>query len=90
MRPAISHSRDTRTEEAPQKKVPQLARLLDGRDTYSEAYRLECEARSVLKLPFKRRRIHLDEIERIRGKPARQTLEDAIWREFKRTESAGG
>jgi len=86
MRPAINHPRDTGSKEAPQKKVPQLARLLDGRGDCSETYRLQCEARSVLKLPFRERRIHLNEIERIRGKPARETLEAEIWRQFKQSQ----
>lgn len=39
-------------------------------DTYSEAYRLECEARWVLSLPLNARRKYLARIQNLRGAEA--------------------
>ena len=59
--------------------------VLDSRDTYSEQWRRECEARSVLGLPFNQRKQHLNDIEKIRGKAARQYLEEEIIRQWKKS-----
>lgn len=59
--------------------------LYDGTtvSSYSEAWRHECEARSILNLPtLPRRQARLDHIERWRGKAAADQLRDtmlAIW-----------
>ena len=64
--------------------------ILDSRDTYSEQWRRECEARSVLGLPFNQRKQHLNDIEKIRGKAARQYLEEEIIRQWKKSPHAEG
>lgn len=72
-----------KARQAPQ-GVREPSQVLDSGDTYSEGYRLQCEARSVLRLPFDKRKQHLADIERIRGKKAREYLEQAIWVEFRK------
>lgn len=51
--------------------------------SYSEAWRIECEARSVLAIPsLDARQFHLRQIERIRGKASADALRSvmlAIW-----------
>lgn len=60
-------------------------RLLDGTEVAndSEAFRHECEARAIAKLPtLAERRAWLDDIERKRGKPAADRLRAtmrALW-----------
>lgn len=60
-------------------------RLLDGTEVAndSEAFRHECEARAIAKLPtLAERRAWLDDIERLRGKPAADRLRAtmrALW-----------
>lgn len=60
-------------------------RLLDGTEVAndSEAFRHECEARAIAKLPtLAERRAWLDDIERMRGKPAADRLRAtmrALW-----------
>lgn len=60
-------------------------RLLDGTEVAndSEAWRHECEARAIAKLPtLAERRAWLDDIERKRGKPAADRLRAtmrALW-----------
>ena len=60
-------------------------RLYDGTVVCGscEAWRAECEARAIMKLPSTQdRRTWLDDIERRRGQPARlalQTLIGALW-----------
>ena len=51
----------------------------DPAPTWTEAWRLECEARAVLKMPTREaRRDYLASIEKLRGAPGRQRLEAAI------------
>ena len=55
--------------------------LVDGTtaSSYSEAWRLECEARSVMALPtLAKRQARLDLIERKRGRAAADALRDAM------------
>jgi hypothetical protein len=42
--------------------------------TYTRAYRLECEAKGILKLPFEERGPRLERIEKARGKAAADEL----------------
>ncbi len=49
-------------------------------DTYSEAWRLECEAREVLSWKLADRRKFLVEVEKHRGLKGRQKLEEEILR----------
>lgn len=59
--------------------------LIDGRevDSYSEAWRSECEARAILAMPtVQRRREYLAHIRQKRGDRAGKALEDlvrAVW-----------
>jgi hypothetical protein len=56
-------------------------RLADGTvvDSASEAWRAECEARHVLRLPTKMRRYdYLDRVEGKRGKASREALQAAV------------
>ena len=47
--------------------------------SYSEAWRVECEARSILRLPtLEKRQQRLANIERFRGQPAADELRDAM------------
>jgi hypothetical protein len=58
--------------------------------TWTEEWRQECEARAVLKRPTQEaRRAWLDEIEKVRGKAARASLEAAILREWERRQRGG-
>lgn len=56
-------------------------------DSYSEEWRLECEARSVLAMPtIERRRAYLDGIRKFRGEDGHKYLADrvlAIWKTSK-------
>lgn len=60
--------------------------LHDGRvvDSYSEDYRLECEARTVLRMEtLQKRRDYLEHVERKRGLDAANKLRDvmmALWK----------
>lgn len=59
-----------------------LVTLQDGTEvpSDSEAWRRECEIRSILAMPSREhRRAHLDLIQRHRGIPARRALEKQIW-----------
>ena len=47
-------------------------------DKYSEEWRRICEATSTLKTPLQQRRKYLDQVEKVRGKVARQELEAEI------------
>ena len=59
--------------------------LIDGRevDSYSEAWRAECEARHILSMPNKFvRRNYLEQVAKRRGEKAGQQLADlvrAVW-----------
>lgn len=58
--------------------------LIDGSkvDSYSEAWRHECEARTALNMPLLERRAHLSRVESKRGMEQRRRLEStmhAIW-----------
>ena len=46
--------------------------------SYTEAHRIECEARKVLTWTLLQRREYLDNVERMRGQQARANLEQAI------------
>jgi hypothetical protein len=55
--------------------------LADGRvvSTYSEEWRLECQARAVLNIkPLAKRQSHLDRMERNHGKKATDQLRDVM------------
>ncbi len=54
--------------------------LSNGRivDTSSEDYRIECEAKAILRLEFNSRKPLLEDIERRRGKDMRKKLEARI------------
>lgn len=55
--------------------------LVDGRkvSSYSEEWRLECEARSILSMsPLHRRQWHLQDIEKRRGNAAAYQLRDKM------------
>lgn len=58
------------------------ATLSDGTvvDSSSPEWRLECEAKAILRLEFNLRKSHLEDIEKKRGTPARKELEAAIVR----------
>ena len=49
-------------------------------DTYSEAWRAECEAREVLRWKLKDRRKYLVKVEEHRGLVGRQKLEEELIR----------
>jgi hypothetical protein len=51
-------------------------------DTYSEQYRLECEARHMLTLPLDQRRNELEEIKKFRGEKATEYLKKEIIIQF--------
>lgn len=51
-------------------------------DTYTEAWRLECEARSILLMRFNERRAFLDMVGKKRGKEAQEKLEVEVKRIF--------
>ena len=44
----------------------------------SREYALHCEAMTVLRWPIKKRREHLEQVEKARGMPAKRELEDEI------------
>jgi hypothetical protein len=44
----------------------------------SREYALYCEAQTVLRWPIKKRREHLENVEKARGMPARRELENEI------------
>ena len=46
----------------------------------SREYALYCEAQTVLRWPIKKRREHLEQVEKARGLPARRELENEIRR----------
>jgi hypothetical protein len=68
--------------------------LIDGTtvDSWSEAWRHECEARAILAMPTRdARRKHLDHVERLRGTKERQRLEEtalAIWEQRRGSRAA--
>lgn len=65
--------------------------LYDGTvaDSNSEAWRMECEARSILSLPTKsRRHEYLAKVEAKRGQVKRYELKNLVW-EICRARSAG-
>jgi hypothetical protein len=51
-------------------------------DKYSEEWRRICEATSTLKTPLQQRRKYLDQVEKVRGKVARQELETEILKQW--------
>ena len=56
--------------------------LIDGRevDSYSEAWRAECEARHILSMRDKlARRNYLELVSKRRGEKAGQQLADLVW-----------
>lgn len=56
--------------------------LHDGRvvSSYSEAWRLECEALTVLAMPTQdKRRAYMDWVDRKRGAAAHKALNDQVW-----------
>jgi hypothetical protein len=53
-----------------------------ARDTSSEQWRRECEARHVLALPFDKRVPYLNFVGRKRGSEAQQYLETEVRRQF--------
>ncbi|MGC8703736.1 MAG: DUF7696 family protein [Thiomonas sp.] len=55
--------------------------------TWSEQYRLECEARYILRMPLADRRRWLAELERVRGKV--DALKDEIVRQWQQRQTAG-
>lgn len=55
--------------------------LVDGRkvSSYSEEWRHECEARSILNIPkLYRRQMHLQDVEKWRGKATADALRDTM------------
>jgi hypothetical protein len=58
--------------------MQQIGMLLNN--TYSEEWRLECEAKYVLSIPKNERKAYLITIEDKRGKEAREKLEKEILR----------
>lgn len=57
---------------------------------YTEAHRLDCEARKVMTWNLQTRREYLANVERMRGPQARQQLEQALasaWRSRKQTQT---
>ena len=52
--------------------------------TFTQAYRLACEARTVLAWPLDQRRAFLLEVEKCRGASGRALLEAALREEFGR------
>ncbi len=60
---------------------------------YTEAHRLDCEARKVIEWTLQQRREYLDNVERMRGKTMRTKLEEAIrknWPSRQKTSNASG
>lgn len=58
------------------------SRSVGGKDTSSENFRSECEARYVLAKPLSERRKYLDDVEKHRGKSGRSYLEAALQKEW--------
>jgi len=56
--------------------------------TWSEAFRAECEAKSVLRKPLEDRRAYLKDVEARRGKPAVERLKADIERLWRAARSA--
>jgi hypothetical protein len=48
----------------------------------SREYALYCEAQTVLRWPLRKRREHLEQVEKARGMPARRELEEEMKRCF--------
>ncbi len=59
----------------------------DPLPTYTEAYRLACEVRSVLRRSLEQRREYLQAVEKARGLSGRRVLEAAILAEWGRSKS---
>lgn len=84
MTPANADQPTARTSPA---STRNLVTLRNGQSvcSTSEAWRHECEARTVVQMPTREaRRAHLDAVERLRGAKARQQLEEtarALWAE---------
>ncbi|WP_455737793.1 DUF7696 family protein [Achromobacter insolitus] len=53
-----------------------------NRDTGSEQWRRECEARHVLSLPFAMRKPYLELIGKVRGRAAQEELQDEVKRQY--------
>ncbi len=69
-------SRHTPGSTATQQPAPLI------RDTSSEQWRRECEARHVLSLPFPLRKPYLERIGKVRGKAAQEDLQDELKRQY--------
>jgi len=86
LRKPVKRPDNWNTFPSPETRGIKPVTLHDGRvvDNYSEEWRLECEARTILKIPslYNRRR-HLEEIERRRGPEAVaqiKTMMLALWK----------
>ena len=53
-------------------------------NSYSEEWRMECEARYVLSIPKDKRKLYLADVETKRGKEPRELLEKEILRLWKK------
>lgn len=64
-----------------------MVQLADGREVsnYSEAWRAECEARTVLAMPRDKRLEHYQACAAKRGKEAAQSLRDDVCRLYELT-----
>ena len=62
--------------------MQELGLLLNN--SYSEEWRMECEARYVLSIPKDKRKLYLADVEAKRGKEPREQLEKEILRLWKK------
>lgn len=69
-------------QQQAQSTDPADSRSVGGKDTSSESFRSECEARFVLSKPLSERRKYLDDVEKHRGKSGRTYLETALQKEW--------
>lgn len=58
------------------------------RDTSSEAWRLECEARHILTWPLQQRQAYLADLPKWRGEAATQALRAAILVEWRKRQTS--
>lgn len=58
-------------------------------DTYSEEYRMACEARHVLAMPIPARREYLQGVDEKRGTAAGKALREAVKAEWEKRRKAG-